>query len=145
MPRPSESVRKQIERMLRLMSMDPSKGAVFYDDPDTGETGYIMPEAPDPAPIPEDMARVHRESFEDQDTWEVNHGLGASPVVTVWTGSPRRFGFGTQPFGTSMWGGGLTHRDVEEATDEPIITRISPNRIKIEWNEPTDGEVICVG
>jgi len=143
--RPSESVRKQIERMMRLMHMDPGKGVFFSQNPDTGHIEYIVPEAPPDPSLPEDLPRVHRQSFENSLVWDVGHGFGASPVVTVWRGSPSRFGFGTQPFGTSMWGGGVTHRDVEEATSVPTITRVSPDIVRVTWTEETDGEVICVG
>jgi len=86
-------------------------------------------------------AIVYRETFEDLTEWDVAHGLGNVPAITVYKGG--LFGFGTQAFGTSIFGGGVG--DMVEDTKTPTISVIDDNTLKVTWAGNENGKVVCVG
>lgn len=83
---------------------------------------------------------VFRETFNDLQVWNVTHGLGGIPCVTIYKGT--RYGFGTQPFGSSPFGGGVADFKVDFT---PIIENIDDNNIRVTWIGNETGTVVCVG
>jgi hypothetical protein len=86
-------------------------------------------------------AIVYRETFEDLTEWAIAHGLGNVPAITVYKGE--LFGFGTQSFGASIFGGGVGA--MVEDTKTPTISVIDDNTLKVTWAGNESGKVVCVG
>jgi hypothetical protein len=85
--------------------------------------------------------RIFRDTFEDLTEWDVVHNMGDVPAITIYKGE--LFGFGTQPFGTSIFGGGVG--DLVEDTKTPTISVVDANNIKVTWAGNESGKVVCVG
>ena len=122
---------KDVESTVAPAPTDPS----YPEDP--GDPGEVT----DPYP----KARIVRAKFNQSDFWEVEHGLGRLPVVEVWEGGFSVYRFGTQPFGTSYFGGGQIQSDMKLKTHEPEISKVDENIITIDWNGVAkSGEVVCI-
>lgn len=137
----AQELKRKTDEMLRLQRRDPAKGMVFSGGSADGETppSYIIPGV-------EGGARVHRETFEAQQVWLVEHNLGAEPTVTVWRRGATVYGFGVQPFGITCFGGSPgMYEFFREATAIPIIEEIDKDKFSVSWVGLESGRVVCVG
>ncbi len=153
MPKSLEFInRKKRHAEHRLKERDPRKAKVFYET-SGGQVGYTEPGTPgqpyppyeEPSPEPDfpDIPEVKRFTFENETVWTITHNFGNLPLVTIWKGAAIvHHGFGTQPFGTSAFGGGTFTEDAEEATDEPLIEETSLDEFTVTWTEATSGVVV---
>lgn len=89
------------------------------------------------------LTKVER-IFDSQTIWNVDHGLGCVPSITIWNGSLIINGFGNQAFGESPFGEGEASQGME--LDEfAIVELIDLDNIKITWPSDTSGYVILIG
>lgn len=83
---------------------------------------------------------IYRESFGWQTTWNVAHNLGRLPMVTVWVDTT--VGYGTQPYGTTAYGG--EPGDVEVDMTNPAIEYVDDDNLTVTWSTLTAGTIICI-
>jgi hypothetical protein len=138
-------MKRQRDRERRLQQSSPGRMTTFYQTP-AGEQAYITPapsvpitEDPDFPPIPE----IKRFTFVDQTVWTVVHNFGNLPLINIWEGAAEvTYGFGTQAFGSSPFGGGTYSEGGEENTDEPVIEIVDENSFTVTWTGNKSGTVV---
>ena len=128
---------RQRERELRALGYDPTAPVDPHDPAD--------PPTPTDPYEPSEAVKIVREYFQTETEWNFNHGLGVLPILTVWKGDLFIYGYGSQPYGTSPYGGGMFQENFEVATHEPDIIKVDNNNVKITWTGPTSGEVVAIG
>jgi hypothetical protein len=164
-------INAEIDRKLALIYRDPNKAAVFdgtgptprYRNPtnnlDTQAHALIDHEGIPGVPAAEQFteaihdthdhdglpgvgnANIFRQVFKELTEWDIAHNLGDIPAVTLYTGD--FYGFGTQAFGTTPFGGGVMN--LVEDTKTPLIEVIDGNNLKATWSADKSGKAVCVG
>jgi len=86
----------------------------------------------------------YRQAYFNSDQWVVEHYMNTEPVITIWKGPIGEHGFGTQPFGTSIFGGGINPADLVEATHEPTIEVLDKDRFVVNWTSQESGIVVAL-
>ena len=86
-------------------------------------------------------ANVFRQDFVELTEWHITHNLGDIPTVTLYKGDA--YGFGTQAFGTTPFGGGIV--GLIEDTKTPSIEVVDDNNLKATWSGNKSGRAVCVG
>jgi len=141
-------MKRQRDRERRLQQSSPGRMTTFYQTPE-GEQAYITPapsvpitDDPDFPPIPE----IKRFTYVDQTVWTVVHNFGNLPLINIWEGAAEvTYGFGTQAFGSSPFGGGTYSEGGEENTDEPVIAIVDENSFTVTWATAKSGTVVALG
>lgn len=81
-------------------------------------------------------------AFVNQAVWTVEHNLGRLPVMAIWEETASAIVFGSQPFGTSPFGGSAAI--LAENTKTPTITQQGLNTTVITWGSAKTGKVVYI-
>lgn len=81
-------------------------------------------------------------AFVNQAVWTVEHNLGRLPVMAIWEETASAIVFGSQPFGTSPFGGAAAI--LAENTKTPTITQQGLNTTIITWESAKTGKVVYI-
>lgn len=80
--------------------------------------------------------------FTNEAVWTVEHNLGRLPVMAIWEETESAIVFGSQPFGTSPFGG--LAAILAENTKTPTITQQGLNTTIITWESAKTGKVVYI-
>lgn len=155
-------VKREYDKTLRALQMGPKAGTTYKIDSETLEPSVSKPSVDleyhktsddhdgryyteeEINTLLSSLIARYSEEFINTDPWVINHGLGYEPVVTIWEELIPLSVFGTQPFGTSYFGG--SDQVVQIADPAIAVTKQeSPNQMTVTWGTNKSGKVVYVG
>lgn len=160
----AETVKKQTDRILRQRALNGSEGVVVrgvssgtgapaptVNNPQVDLTahktsgdhdGRYYTEAEVDALIAAISVR-HEVDFDSEDPWTVTHNLNYLPNVTVWERISEGLFFGSQAFGTSLFGGNNEGYKVADS-ELAVVTQIGVNELVVTWGSSKSGKVVYI-